>query len=67
MFKREKQDRKSFFKSKYIDMDIENMSEEEFEKISRKVYTSISLRTGGGIILFVLCIVALILGGKYAW
>lgn len=67
MFKKEKTNRKCIFKSKYMDLDIENMSEEEFEKISRKIYSSIVLRTGGGVILFILCIIALIIGGKYAW
>jgi len=67
MFKREKWDRKSLFKSKYMDLDIENMSDEEFSKISRGVYTSILSRGIGSIILFVLCIIGLIIGGKHGW
>lgn len=50
-----------------MNLDIENMSEEEFNSISKKVYTSIALRGSGGLILFILCIIALIMGGKYAW
>lgn len=67
MFKRDKSDRSVIFRSRYMNLDIENMSEEEFNSISKKVYTSIALRGSGGIILFILCIIALIMGGKYAW
>ena len=69
MFRRKKktENKAGIFKSKYMDLDIENMSQEEFDKISRKIYSSIAVRTGGGIILFILCIIALVIGGKYAW
>lgn len=67
MFKREKSNRSIIFKSKYVSMDIENMSDEEFSKISKKVYTSIILRGVGGIILLILSLIAMVLGGKYAW
>lgn len=67
MFKKDKSNRTSIFRSKYMDLDIENMSDEEFARISKKVYTSIALRGSGGLILFILCIIALIIGGKYAW
>ena len=67
MFKREKFDRNSIFRSKYMDLDIENMSDEEFSKISKKVYISIATRGIGGIILFILCIIGFIVGGSYGW
>ena len=67
MFKREKSDRMSIFRSKYMDLDIENMSDEEFSQISKKVYTSIAIRSIGSIILFILCIIGFIVGGKYGW
>lgn len=67
MFKRDKSNRSVIFRSRYMNLDIENMSEEEFNSISKKVYTSIALRGSGGLILFILCIIALIMGGKYAW
>ncbi len=67
MFKREKSDRMSIFRSKYMDLDIENMSDEEFSQISKKVYTSIATRSIGSIILLILCIIGFIVGGKYGW
>lgn len=67
MFKREKSDRNGIFRSKYMDLDIENMSDEEFSKISRKVYMSIVNRGVGSIILFILCIIGFIIGGKHGW
>lgn len=67
MFKKEKSNRKSIFTSKYANLDIEGMSDEEFLKISKKIYMSITLRGSSSLILFILGIIALILGGKYAW
>lgn len=67
MFKKEKSNRKSIFTSKYASLDIEGMSDEEFLKISKKLYMSIALRGSSSLILFILGIIALILGGKYAW
>lgn len=67
MFKREKSDRMSIFRSKYMDLDIENMSDEEFSQISKKVYISIATRSIGSIILLILCIIGFIVGGKYGW
>lgn len=67
MLKKEKNLRKYIFKSKYMYMDLEDLSDEEYIKISKKVYISIALRSGGGVMLFTICIIALILGGKYAW
>lgn len=57
----------NLFKSKYIDIDLENLPEEKFNEIKIGVYLSIFIRTSGGIILIILCVIALILGGKYAW
>lgn len=67
MFKKEKSNRKSIFTSKYASLDIEGMSDEEFSKISKKVYRSIALRGSSSLILFILGMIALVLGGKYAW
>lgn len=58
---------KDRFKSKYLDLDIKNMSDEEFEKISKSVYSSIAIRCGSGGILLILCFIALVLCGKYLW
>lgn len=46
----------SILKSKYEDLDIENMSDEEFEKISRKIYIDMSARGGLGILLLIISI-----------
>lgn len=59
--------RKDVYISKYIDLGIENMSDEEFSQISKKVYISIALRSIGGMMLFVFCILVLVVGGRYAW
>lgn len=59
--------RKDVYISKYIDLGIENMSDEEFSQISKKVYISIALRCIGGTMLFVFCILVLVVGGRYAW
>lgn len=67
MFKLYKNGMKGISKSKYSDLDIEGMSDDEFSKISNKLYITILIRTLGGVILFVLSILALIYGGKYAW
>ena len=58
-----KNSKKDRFKSKYLDLDIENMTDEEFSKISNKVYGEIGFRCGGGTILLILCFIALVLGG----
>lgn len=67
MLKQDKFNRSSIFRSKYMELDIENMPDEEFRKISRKVYFAIIVRSCSGVFLFILCIIALVLGGKYAW
>lgn len=67
MFGRKKKEKKDRFKSKYADLDIEGMPDEEFSKISNKVYMAIAVRSFGGIVLFILCIIALVLGGTYLW
>lgn len=64
MKKKEKKDR---LKSKYIDLDFDSMSDEEFDKISSGVYSSIVLRGLGGMFIFIVCIVALVLCGRYLW
>lgn len=56
--KKVKRDR---FRSKYMDLDYNSMLEEEFSKVSKKVYLSIFFRSIGGVILFILCILALVL------
>lgn len=67
MFGRKKKEKVDRFRSKYADLDIEGMSDEEFAKISNDVYRAIAIRGFGGIVLFILCIIALMLGGRYLW
>lgn len=59
--------RKDRFRSKYMDLDYEGMSEEDFSKIKKGVYTSMIVRSSTGILLFILGIVAIIFGGIYLW
>lgn len=59
--------RKDRFRSKYMDLDYKGMSEEEFSKIKKGVYTSMIVRSSTGILLFILGIVAIIFGGIYLW
>lgn len=67
MFKKEKKIKKDRFKSKYTELDFDNMSEEEFSEISGRVYRAIAIRGVGGMLLFIVCIFALIFCSKYLW
>lgn len=52
------------FKSRYLDMDLSKMEEEEYNKIKKGVYLSISARIIGGILLLIFCIVIIASGGS---
>lgn len=67
MFKRGNRLLKGLFRSKYLDLNIEDMPLEEFSRISRGIYLDIIFRVLGSLVLFIICIVAFILGGRYAW
>ena len=67
MIKFKKNGKKDRFKSKYLDLNFEEMSDEEFAETYRKVYSSILLRGFGGMGLFIVCIVVLVLCGRYLW
>lgn len=62
-----KKHKESKLRSKYLDYDIENMSDAEFDKISKQVYMSVVIRGVGGMLLFIMCMVSLILCGRYLW
>lgn len=64
---RGKKTKKDLLKSKYSSLDIQGMSNEEFQKIARGVYISIAVRSVLGILLFIVGIIGLILGGIYFW
>lgn len=51
-------------RSKYLDLDFDSMSDEEFEKVSKKIKSEIAFRGLGGIFLFILAVVLL---GSIQW
>lgn len=61
-----KKHKKDRFSSKYSSMDIWGMSDEEFDKISKGLYKAIAFRGIGGLLLFIICIILLVVGGSYA-
>lgn len=62
--KKVKRDR---FKSKYLDLDFDKISDEEFDIISKKVYAEIGFRSVGGMILLIVGLIGVVLGGQYLW
>lgn len=46
---------------------VSDLSDEELLFLYSKIKRAIIFRITGGLLLVILCIIALILGGKYAW
>lgn len=46
---------------------VSDLSDEELLFLYSKIKRAIIFRITGGLLLAILCIIALILGGKYAW
>lgn len=53
--------------SKYIDLDLEGMSDDEFNKIYPKLVRGALYRGVLGILIVVLGIIGLVMGGRYLW
>lgn len=52
--------RNSIFRSKYSDVDLDSLEEEELTEVLRRIKVSIVVRLLGGLALFVLSLLALI-------
>lgn len=50
----------SIFRSKYSDVDLDSLEEEELTEVLRRIKVSIVVRLLGGLALFVLSLLALI-------
>lgn len=48
------------FRSKYLDVDLDSLEEEELTEVLRRIKVSIVVRLLGGLALFVLSLLALI-------
>ena len=51
--------------SKFSEIDIEGMSDDEFSKISPELYRVIVFKGVIGLLLFIVCFILLVVGGRY--
>lgn len=57
----------SLFKSKYSDIDIDALSDDEVIALKSELVKHILIRGLLNILLLICALIALYLGGKYAW